>query len=470
MKKYLLLFLILVGCSGDMDTEPKDNIQSGETSLVNSITQYGITWTFDDKYEVGQFVNGDYYVVGPVNIVSISPEPTGSRNGSMVNPVTGENQGYDDRVGMYDNSSQVTFPYTLNLEESLVSTISLTDEDIINGHFEDWSGRNVSIDHAFIKTAAVLTCLSESPADGTFRPPFVGTYKPLYNLSQVQDNLLPTLDLVEPLPEPRNFGSYLDYFKRGLERPWLTHITDWQCRMMHPTENMLNYHAYIADFWSEVSLLLLLDIPAQDKEEILIKYIQTGLDMYYMCILGDGDSGFNKWPVIFTGLMLNEPDIYNLSEAVYQTREDRMTYYLTEKQSPYTSSKLSEGELWTGYSVASPRPAWAQDRGEQEHEHLDVTEWEMISNGEGKKREAYRTINSPTYVGQMLAALIMDAKTTWNHPAFFDYVDRWMSEDGVELSTAISDVFSGEDYGDPNPDDYQTSESDFVNAMWETYR
>ena len=43
--------------------------------LKDSVTQYGITWTFDKKVPVGQFINGDYYVVGPVTITAIDPKP-----------------------------------------------------------------------------------------------------------------------------------------------------------------------------------------------------------------------------------------------------------------------------------------------------------------------------------------------------------------------------------------------------------
>ncbi|MBX3464889.1 MAG: hypothetical protein KF830_17105, partial [Planctomycetes bacterium] len=41
--------------------------------LSSSITQWGITWTFDHDYQVGQFCNGDWWVVGPVTVVSITP-------------------------------------------------------------------------------------------------------------------------------------------------------------------------------------------------------------------------------------------------------------------------------------------------------------------------------------------------------------------------------------------------------------
>jgi len=36
--------------------------------LKESVSQYGITWTFEQPARVGMFINGDWYVVGPVTI------------------------------------------------------------------------------------------------------------------------------------------------------------------------------------------------------------------------------------------------------------------------------------------------------------------------------------------------------------------------------------------------------------------
>src|SRR5512146_1572656 len=44
-------------------------------SPKESVSQYGITWTFDKPAPVGQFVNGDWYVVGPVTVTAIDPKP-----------------------------------------------------------------------------------------------------------------------------------------------------------------------------------------------------------------------------------------------------------------------------------------------------------------------------------------------------------------------------------------------------------
>src|SRR5262245_9975677 len=49
------------------------------TPLRASVSQYGITWTLAKPVPVGQFVNGDFYVVGPVTVVSIAPKPLWGR-------------------------------------------------------------------------------------------------------------------------------------------------------------------------------------------------------------------------------------------------------------------------------------------------------------------------------------------------------------------------------------------------------
>jgi hypothetical protein len=41
-----------------------------------SVTKDGITWTFDRPVPVGQFINGDYYVIGPLAVTAIDPSPT----------------------------------------------------------------------------------------------------------------------------------------------------------------------------------------------------------------------------------------------------------------------------------------------------------------------------------------------------------------------------------------------------------
>jgi len=37
-----------------------------------SLSQFGVTWTFDRDYTTGQFANGDYYVVGEPNVLKLT--------------------------------------------------------------------------------------------------------------------------------------------------------------------------------------------------------------------------------------------------------------------------------------------------------------------------------------------------------------------------------------------------------------
>ena len=49
---------------------------TGSVFPATSVSQWGITWTFDGDYTTGQYANGDYWVVGPVNITAITPDFT----------------------------------------------------------------------------------------------------------------------------------------------------------------------------------------------------------------------------------------------------------------------------------------------------------------------------------------------------------------------------------------------------------
>ena len=130
--------------------------------MATNLSQYGITWIFNGDYTTGQFVNGDYWVIGPLTINSVSPAPYTARtfffNGSMVNPPNGS-QSYDSRTTYYGHpyepSLSVSYPVVIPNGSSLVSTIS----------------RNQSLDFArpALQTAAVLTVLATPPASGSFR-------------------------------------------------------------------------------------------------------------------------------------------------------------------------------------------------------------------------------------------------------------------------------------------------------------
>ncbi|NQT01279.1 MAG: hypothetical protein HQ580_04595, partial [Planctomycetes bacterium] len=173
------------------------------TYAERQVSQFGITWTFNRDYTVGQFANGDYWVLGPVAIIGIDPPSTETNgrtiNGSMVNPSPklGSWQGYDS--AMYGNYARRFDPnfnagrpnnrdlsarnfLVLQPHSSLVSTISIPEA----GHIPQ------------LRTAAILNVLPEPALEGSFRPPYCGSDKAIkFNKDQLDYSLLANL---KPVP------------------------------------------------------------------------------------------------------------------------------------------------------------------------------------------------------------------------------------------------------------------------------
>jgi len=389
--------------------------------IRDAVTQYGVTWTFREPVAAGRFVTGDWWVVGPVTIERVTPAPTADRHGSVVNPPAGSTQGYDARIAGFDPSLRAAFPLTLKPGQSLVSTASV--ETIGQKTPETVRGQYC---RGPLRTAVVLTCLEKAPAADAFRPAYVGTWKEPFTALQLRRDVLPRLKAPGTVPEVRRY-------ERDLERIWLDHMRQWVNRQMHPLENMPDYGREITNIVSDVALLLLLEDPQNQRETLLLRYVQKGID-YYGVVQSDnnlwiGNGGHNsgrKWPILFAGLMLRHRGMMHV-EATFQ--EDQQTYH--------GPGFHGQKALWT----------IAPDNANRCHEEVDPKTWPTFGDQRGNnglKAEAYRKLNGPTWVGQALAARLTGMVDHWNHPAFFDYVDRWYRE--------------------------TQSANDFVKSMWTTYR
>ena len=95
----LLATVSFAGCGRSSTPSPSNLSPPPPSATLSSVSKDGITWTFSQPVPVGQFVNGDYYVVGPVTITAIDPAPTKSapyENGSVMNLPTANNKsGFD---------------------------------------------------------------------------------------------------------------------------------------------------------------------------------------------------------------------------------------------------------------------------------------------------------------------------------------------------------------------------------------
>ncbi len=414
---------------------------------VTQLAQYGITWTFAKPVDSGQFVNGDYWVVGPVVIHAVTPGWNGTCHGSMVDPKPSSSQGYRKAWGSpspeYKEALRAIFPLRLEGVHSLVSTIGL-EKPASGGASEG------------LETAAVLTVLERIPPADAFRPPYVAGDKPLRTLSQLHWERLPKL------PKPR--GVELPNFRTTMKRVWLDHVAlkGNANSTLHPRANMKPY--YFPRDASDIAVLVLLDLP--ERQELVVRLVQLGIDLYSVS-LGNGAAwraygGFGngrRWPILFAGLMLGD-DAMQVPPAMVPSNNTRTG----------TVDKFGEdGHTWYGKPTPEypqGKPLWGQDAANQETVFKKLMTQGVHAGGDKDIRDpdgrrdgpegGYQQICSVAWVGPALAARLMGAQAAWNHPAFFDYVDRWIRE---ESAKKMGPDFIEHCWGNA-----------FLKVMWETYR
>jgi hypothetical protein len=145
--------------------------------LKESISEYGITWTFEKPARVGQFINGDFYVVGPATVVKIDPAPRyGSevaddeldsrekvtveqrcRNGSVLNAPAQMKAAWDSGImNYYAPEARARLPIVMKPGGSLASSISLKQGEKVAYPYHAGTVRGVE-DNSPVKMIAVLT-------------------------------------------------------------------------------------------------------------------------------------------------------------------------------------------------------------------------------------------------------------------------------------------------------------------------
>jgi len=441
------------------------------------ISQFGITWTFDKDYPVGRFANGDYWIVGLVTIIRIEPPSTEINgrtiNGSMLNPSPklGTVQGYDSTMyGSYGphfdpslnvvrpNNKDLTAsnPLILQPHSSLVSTISIAD----TGHRPQ------------LKTAAILSVLAESAPEGSFRPSYCGVDKTIkFNKNQLDYSLLANL---KPVPSRPGLAKVERYF----ERPWIDHVPGWMGRYHHPAENMPDYGREMATQIGIGALMLHLNFTKQEKETLLVRFVQLGIDLYRIVqdggkvnwVCNGGHASGRKYPILFAGLVLNNSDMKNigrpdlpgynpLHQAYVHFGEDDQVFYVSDEdiyKPPYEMHKYHDGFTYYGHGKGDKH----RDYLEYKEHHRGMPEWGIVHatvrNQDGLNWDAsYRkSCTANSWAGFILATHIMGATDLWNHDALFDYMDRYMQVQKQAVGVG----------------NWTRQQSKFTESMWDYYR
>jgi hypothetical protein len=452
---------------------------------ASSITKDGITWTFNQSVPVGQFVNGDYYVVGPVTITAINPPPTTSSpylNGSVVNlPTANGKSGFDSRLNdgvdeswWFDATLRPYPPISLKPGDSLVSSISLAT---IHSAPEVMRASDMSASP--VATVSVLTVLPAAPSADAFRPSYCDRSQTIYHANSLQRNLLPSLAPPNPAATPT-----LAQFETYYRRPWI----DTNAFLFDaPADYMPSYGQHIAFADSYAALLLTLNFPADQKVNLTNYLVQYGIDLYGCVQAGYGWPAFGghrsgrKLPIILAGILLNNDGMKSVS-ATYPNKfgEDMQTLYINRLPpgGSYTQAWQGATVIYGGHYGVNADGSVVSAGLYGPYEQLQPSAWGILTPPGEQLGEAYRRCcTSVSWVGEALAMRLMNAETVWNHPAFFDYVDRWMTENDAQAVAEIK-AQSGFDYSANWERQGQTQywlqgefpQYTFIDDMWKAYR
>jgi len=451
--------------------------------LKESVSQHGITWTFDKPARVGQFVNGDWYVVGPATVAAIDPKPLyGSeipkrqldhmdkersveqrvRNGFMLNPPAQMKVAYDSGVrNWFDPSLIRKLPVAMKPRDSLVSTISMPKNLVLHAQLRNKIQRGEG-DSSPIRTAAVLTCVAEPQPADAFRPAFCDRQARIYLARDLKRELLPSAAATPGVPKK------LDLFIRFTQRPWVgTGFFGFE----EPVENMPQYGMEYGRVSGVCALLLCTGFKPEQKEPLLVNYVQIGIDLGGMVRAGHpgwtgwgGHGSGRKLPIVFAGLLLGDEQLANINKSFPKVSfgEDEQTAY----GDCWTGAKV----VFAGHSGIDAATGVGRSRGSEwgPYEHMPPSQWKAGQN----TSEAYRrTCTSGGWVAEALALRLLHAEGAWGHDAFFDYEDRWMHEDDTELIKTIKDA-TGKDYDrewSRHGWAWQEKEA-FVKEMWAKHR
>lgn len=446
----LLLSVTAVARAGVAQTAVTERgDRAGEPQRAESITRHGITWRFDVPHVVGTFANGDPWVVGPARIVAIAPKCVEQNgrvvHGSMIDPDPATLlQGYDS--AMYGDREREryraernvalgvspTSPLRLAPQQSLVSVRSRPDP----------------LQAPTLQTAAVLTCVALPPPPDAFRPPYVRGDKTVRH--RVVDLDRTALQRLAPLPSV----PPIDGVARAFERLWLDHAPASEVRWLHPFENLPTEARELAALVGSAGLLLNVDLPFAQKEELLVRFVQLGIDLHG-CLRGGcrwpGDGahgGGRKLPILFAGRLLGDASMLAIGREFGNTTPDpeagRSGQWFAEDGQTFVVTQTSPG-------------VWNRGHGGYRQEHDGLAEWGRAHVDHPEQdRAAWRgdadrvCCSANGWVGAALTARVMGLQEAWAHAPFFAYMDRYLQA--------------------PHEEPWQRAWVGWHAAMWDAYR
>lgn len=497
-------------------------VLTGTLRAATSLSQYGITWTFNTNYTTGQYANGDYYVVAPsgLTITDISPAstytttasgtvtitnaspavitwtthglfegapvkfsttgalPTGitagttyyvlstgltantfristsyegaaintssdgsgvqscetgrTKNGSVINPVSsGPNliaQGWDS--AMYSGQSLQAWDKTLNAARPNDATLDAGNPLVVAAG----SSLVSSISNATgtarptLTDAAILTVVASAPSAGSFRPsPYGSAYSHTngFNKSSLNYSILRSLTPTATTPDLATVSGYF-------QRPWLEFSGTSLYQYTDPSNNGESYGREAQWKIGAAGLSLHLNYSNATKEELYVRLVQYGIDIYGAAAWSNGGwpgkGGIlngKKFQLVLAALALNDAGMLAYADAQQQFifSEDMQTF-VVQQSDVGRPLYHGDGEIRVEYiqsDVTTP------EVGQQHRSTLPVdSNYSPQYDGRNWETMQYRDIIAGPNEGPMLAAILLTGGyAAWNNSTFFAYEDRY---------------------------------------------
>ena len=266
---------------------------------------------------------------------------------------------------------------------------------------------------------------------------------PIYYSRNLRRSLLRRLARV---PDAPTLADYEQHFRR----PWVDSLL---FNFDTPVDYMPDYSREIARAVGIAGLLLNLNFSPRQKEPLLVYLTQYGIDLSGLVrkrhpgwpAHGGHGSG-RKFPILFAGTLLGNKTMTRAEDGLRRGHADDLRERLDRAKALYAGHYGVKGE-----GRVSAR-----------------TSTSSRATGRATSARTYRRCcTSAAWIGEALAArLIRGIRVAWNHPAFFAYADRWMTEDDSQALATIR-AQTGDDYSGIRQ---RKAWDSFVTNMWRRYR
>lgn len=312
-----------------------------------------ISMTMDAYYPIGRAANGDFFVDGPINMVSSDPAWDGTKNGIQIDP-TYWHDGLDSRVpygysATYNVADDMlSSPVSVSAGQSVVLAVGVT-----------------TYVETYLATAAVLTVVDSLPASGSFRwgyVPYTGRAIE-YNISDIDTSWLPSLSFSgDGLVHKDTYTDWTNVeetTERLVERVHLDHMGGQSQTVLNAA--IQNAHRYPSYHAGESAQALLACCSDQRTDTLVIRVIQRGLDYIAMAKGGctwateEGLCAMRPAVMLFAARALQDETLEEyVIGLIGDDDSSAQCYYVSESQcweSPYYLNAYGSAYVYTTGTV-----------------------------------------------------------------------------------------------------------------------